>query len=136
MRRHPFYVHDVTAGNNIYAEPSGNPETGAVHPTYTLFEPAFPFQVKLNPEEEELDRYGYDRKREALVSFSTKILRDLNLEPKVGDRFDFIFASTLGSQVREHFEILEISPVDFQRQTLIPTQVVAAADRTHKAKKP
>ena len=136
MQKHPFYVIDQTAGTNIYGEPSGDPELAPIGPVYTLIEPSFPFHIKLDPEAEDLSRYGYDRTRDCLASFSTQILRSINLEPKVGDRFDFVFNSPTGNQVVEHFEIHEISPVDFMRNTLVPATLVAAADRTHKARKP
>ena len=92
-----------------------------------------PVQIKLDPEEEELSKYGYDKQREAIIWFCSKILRDRGLSPKVGDRIDFRFNNELGNEVVEHLIINEISPWDFQRQTTVPYQVTAAANRTHKA---
>ncbi len=90
-----------------------------------------PIHIKLEPEVELLDRYGYDRVRDALVYFCIPILDKVKLTPKVGDRLDFNFTST-GVSTIEHLEIHEISSVDFQRQTGVPYTLVAAADRTHK----
>ena len=136
FRKHPYYIVDQSIAKNIYGEPAGDPEVAEVSPVYTVADPLFPFQIKLNPEEEELNKFGYDRTRDALVIFSFQLMRSISIAPKVGDRFDFVFTNESDLQVVEHFEILEISPVDFQRQTKVPTQIVAAADRTYKSKKP
>jgi hypothetical protein len=127
--RHNYYVLDQAGTTlNIYGEPTNaGPVYGAAV--------NFPFHIKLDPEQELLDKYGYSRTREAVCWFNTSILTDLSVTPKVGDRFDFAY-TVRGQSVLEHFEILEISPWDFQRQTKVPYQITAAANRTHKAKKP
>jgi len=129
IQRHPLHILDQTQPKNIYGEPEGEP-------VYTTVDPPIPIHIKLDPEEEILEKYGYDRKREAMIWFCAKILRDRDIHPKDGDRVDFIFTNDAGQTVLEHLIINEISPVDFSRQSQNSYQVTAAANRTHKAKKP
>lgn len=129
VQRHPYYVLDQEVALNLYGEPEGEP-------SYRQITPDIPIQVKIDPEAEELNKYGYDRTRDALLSFSAKILRDSDLMPKVGDRLDYVFKDANGSEVIEHLELHEVSAADFSRQTLVSYQMTAAADRTHKAMKP
>ncbi len=112
---------------NLYGEP-------VVEPTYTVVSPQIPIHIKIDPEAEELEKYGYDRTRDAIIWFSAKILRDAGLSPKVGDRVNFTFTNEAGSTVLEQFEIHEASPVDFARQSKSHYHVGCAADRTHKTK--
>ncbi len=113
---------------NLYGEP-------VVEPSYVAVSPQIPIHIKLDPEVEELEKYGYDRKREAIIWFAAKILRDRSISVKVGDRVNFTFVNEIGATVVEQFEIHEISPVDFARQSKNHYHVSAAADRTHKAKR-
>jgi len=129
IQRHPLHILDQTKTKNIYGEPTEEP-------SYKTVSPSIPIHIKLNPEEEELNKYGYDRTRDAIAWFSKKILEDIGLSPKVGDRIDFTFQTELGATVVEHFEIHEISLEDFARQIGYAYQVTAAMDRTHKAKMP
>ena len=94
------------------------------------------FRSKLDPEEEELNRYGYDRTREVIILMSRKILYDNNLQPKVGDRIDFTYRNALGAVINEHLIINELSPVDFQRQLVDNYSFGAAGNRTHKLYQP
>lgn len=127
-----FLILDQTVAKNIY----GEPESLADEDAYSLLDPPIPIFIQLEPEEELLDRYGYDRKREALAWFSSKILRDRGILPKVGDRLECEYSDPLGNTIVEHFIINEISPTEFFRQNRNPLQYAAAIDRTHKAKKP
>ena len=127
IKSHPFHVLDQTKPLNIYGEPEEEP-------FYTTVDPPIPIHIKVDPEEEELARYGYDRTREAILWFSRKILTDRCLVPKVGDRVDFIYTVETGITVAEHLIINEISPMEFRAQTGYPFQISAAANRTHKAK--
>ena len=130
IARCPIHILNHAASNvNIYGEPSGDP-------VYDVTFEDVPVHIELDPEAEILDRYGYDRNRNALIAFSIKILRDLSLSPKVGDRIDFKYLNELDLQVTEHLIINEISPWDFVRQQKTPYQVIAAADRTHKLFEP
>lgn len=129
FQRHPYYVLDRTATLNIYGEPENEP-------IYTSVSHLFPFHIKLKPEEQELTRYGFDRTRDALIHFSSKIQRDRGVLPKIGDRFDFVWLNPLGQTVVDHFEILELSSHDFVRQVKVPYQLFGAASRTQKARKP
>lgn len=129
IQRHPLHILDQAASKNLYCEPEGEP-------SYTTVDPPIPIHIKLDPEEEILDKYGYDRIRDAVIWFSSKILRDRSIQPKVGDRVDFVYLNEAGGTVVEHLEIHEISSWDFARQAKIPYQITVAADRTHKSKKP
>lgn len=124
--RHAWYQLDQEVLLNIYGEPEAEP-------VYVKVIPDIPIQIKLDPEAEELNKYGYDRTREAVIWFCRKILRDRNLSPKDGDRIDFQFKTETGLTVIEHLIINEISPWDFQRQGSQFYQIQAAANRTHKA---
>lgn len=48
-----------------------------------------PLVVKLDPEQDLLDRFGLDEPVEALAVASQKVMRDTGIAPKIGDRFDF-----------------------------------------------
>lgn len=128
----------ATAEVSYYVVADGTWVVDTGGPLYTLFETpegypsSIPIHIKLDPETEELDKYGYDRKRDALLYFSVPILEEVGLSPKVGDRVDFDFTH-LGISIVEQFELHEVSPVDFQRQTEYSYTVVAAVDRTQKA---
>lgn len=129
--RHELHIlDDAGTVKNIYGEPALG-ETPQYTQTVTI-----PMHIKLDPEAEELDRFGYDRTREAVVWFSRKILKDLGIDPKVGDRIDFTYRSTLGSVINEHLIINEISLWDFQRQAKHFYQITAACNRTHKLYQP
>ncbi|MCG8435864.1 MAG: hypothetical protein MJA83_17715, partial [Gammaproteobacteria bacterium] len=117
-----FLILDQTTPKNIYGEPADL----AAENAYTLLDPPMPIFIQLDPEEELLDRYGYDRKREAVAWFSAKILRDRNIQPKVGDRIECEYSDALGGLVVEHFIINEISPTEFFRQSRNPYQYNAA----------
>ncbi len=132
IARHPFHVLDETVNKNIYGEPAALADENA----YTTLDPEIPIHIELDPEEEDLLKYGYDRQREAVFWFSSKIMRDRSISPKVGDRIDVAYKNPLGLTVLEQFIINEISFEDFQRQTLVPTMLGAAGNRTQKAKKP
>lgn len=128
IARFPLHILDQTQGTDLYGDPADEPVYSR---TIEL-----PIYVKLDPEEEELNKYGYDRTREFILWFSRKILHDLNIEPKVGDRVDFAYRSPTGDIINEHLIINEISPVDFQRQLIDHYSVTAAGNRTHKRYNP
>lgn len=50
---------------------------------------SMPLVVKVDPEQDLLDRFGLDEPVEALVVASQKVMRDSGIAPKIGDRFDF-----------------------------------------------
>jgi len=85
---------------------------------------SFPFVVMLNPSEQRLTKYGFDRARDAIVVMSAKILTDLGITPHIGDRFK-------DPQGNEH-EIQEMRPADFWQNSSVPLRWVGASDVTHK----
>ena len=126
ISRYTILVLDQTAAKNILGEPTAEPSYSETD--------AIPVHMKLDPEEEWLIKFGYDRTRDAACFFSSKILADASLSPKVGDRINFSFTNEAGGSVVEHFIIMEISPESFVRQKGYPFQVAAALKRTHKKK--
>lgn len=129
IARHKLHIlNHAATGADLYGDPDGEP---VYDQTVEL-----PVHVKLDPEEEELNRYGYDRNRDAILWFSRKIVRDLSIEPKVGDRLDFTYRTPSGSVVNEHLIITEISYADFQRQNSDYYQISASANRTERLYKP
>jgi hypothetical protein len=46
-----------------------------------------PFLLIMNPSEKQLEEYGIDKKVDAIVVFSTKVLSDASITPGDGDRF-------------------------------------------------
>lgn len=128
IARHRLFVLDQSAGTDLYGDP-------AAEPVYsTIVE--MPIHIKLDPEEEELIKYGYDRTREVVMWFSRKICYNLEIIPKVGDRVDFTFRNPLGGVVNEHFILNEFSSADYQRQLLDYYSFTAAGNRTHKRYQP
>ena len=47
-----------------------------------------PMVVKIDPEQDLLDRFGLDEPQEAVAIVSQKIARDLGIIPGIGDRFE------------------------------------------------
>lgn len=127
---HRLHILDQSAngGTDLYGDPAKEP---VYSQTYKL-----PMLIKLDPEEEELNKYGYDRTREFMIWFSRKICHDLGIVPKVGDRIDMTYRDPVGAIINEHIIINEISPVDFQRQLIDHYSILAAGNRTHKLYQP
>lgn len=130
LARHRLHVlnQGANGGADLYGDPKQEP---VYDKTFEL-----PMLIKVDPEEEELNKYGYDRSREFMIWFSRKILHDLDLAPKVGDRIDMTYRTPTGDVVNEHIIINEISPADFQRQLIDYYSLLAAGNRTHKRYKP
>jgi len=54
---------------------------------FVEFNQLVPFNVILNPTQKELTRWGISEKRTTVIVFNRKVLREINLTPKIGDRF-------------------------------------------------
>lgn len=129
LSRHPLHIlNQSQEGTDLYGDPKNEP---IYDKTVEM-----PMLVKLDPEETYLDKYGLDRKREAVIWFSRKICKDLNVLPKIGDRIDFTYRTPSGSVVNEHLILTQISPWDFQRQLVDHYNFIAGAERTHLKYKP
>lgn len=126
IARHTLLVVDQTVDKNIYGEPEAEP-------VYTESDP-FPIAIILDPDQETLDKFGYDTKREAIGVFCVPILTELDLEPKVGDRINFTFTDADGDTTVEQFIVNESSPASFLRQHGYPYQMSVGLDRTQKKK--
>jgi len=129
LAKHPLHIlNQSKEGTDLYGDPKNEP---IYDKTVEM-----PMLIKLDPEVEELNKYGYDRTREVVIWFSRKILHDLSVDPKVGDRIDYTYRTAINAVVNEHFIINEISPTDFQRNLIDNYSVVAAGNRTHKLYQP
>lgn len=131
--RHPFHILDQTITKNIYGEPATEAD---IDGAYTTLDPEIPIHIKLDPDEEYLEKYGYHRKRDMIAWFSSKILRDRGLNPKVGDRIDFRYTDSSGGATLEHFIITETSTTDFLRHNRVPYQLNVGCMRTQFKKQP
>ena len=130
IARHRYHILDQSAnsGTDLYGDPTKEPIYST---TITI-----PIYIKFDPEEEELDKYGYDRTREFMLWLSRRTARSNNLAPKVGDRIDVTYRTALGDVVNEHVIINEMSPADFQRQLIDHYSYAGAGNRTHKLYQP
>lgn len=128
LSKHRLMILDRTSGVDLYGDP-------ATEPVYSNIV-EMPMFIKLDPEETILNKYGMDRRREALIWFSRKICHKLEVTPTIGDRVDFTYRTPSGAVINEHLIINEISPWDFQRQLIDHYSFVSAADRTHKKYQP
>ena len=124
LSQHHLYILNTGSGTDLYGDPASEP----VYDSSVQM----PMLIKLDPEEQVLDKYGFDRKREAVIWMSRKICHDLGLVPKIGDRIDFTYRTAVGGIVNEHLILNEFSAKDFQRQLVDHYQYVGAADRTLK----
>ena len=79
--------------------------------------------VELEPEQDLLDKYGIDKPADALVIGSMKIFRDLAVEPKIGDSFDFN---------EWQFEIKTVKPGSWFSNAKAPIEWIMTADKKHR----
>lgn len=91
-----------------------------------------PVHVSLNPDEKELNQYGFDHPQDAIIVFSIAVLEDLSIDfhnplfgPKIGDRLDFYIRASLESQ----FELREVREWDFWGNTKAPLHLVCIAEK-------
>lgn len=92
---------------------------------YVEFPQLVPFQVKLEPTQKELDRWGIQEKRDARIVLSTQVCDDISLEPKIGDRFIFKYGSRF-----IHYEIVNLFNDGSISDSGIPLWWVGFANRT------
>jgi hypothetical protein len=98
--------------------------------TYTEFDRPLPFLAKLNPTEQELQRWGLQEKRDCLVTISIELFNEFGLyEPKIGDRFIYPYDVRFGIR-NIHYEISELWPGDQVGDSAIAIHWLGAAKRT------
>jgi len=81
-----------------------------------------PLVMILEPEQDILDRFGLDEPQEALALASQKIMRDMGVLPKIGDRFDFN---------EWQFEIKTCKPGSWFSNAKAPCEWVFTLDKVH-----
>jgi hypothetical protein len=88
----PFYYYaieplDLQTGDiNVYGEVDyASPVKSIQYRAGALVN----LMVKLEPTQNELNKFGLDFPQEAMVTASQKLMRDFSIRPRIGDRFDF-----------------------------------------------
>jgi hypothetical protein len=81
-----------------------------------------PMMVRLDPEQDLLDKFGIDEPQESLITLSRKHMEGLGITPKIGDRFDLN---------NFQFEFKTMKPGSWFSTTLVPCEYIATADKTH-----
>jgi hypothetical protein len=72
---------------------------------YTEHDQLVPFQIKLEPTQKELDQWGIQEKRDARILMSTHLCDNINLVPKIGDRFVYKYGGRdIHYEVKNLFE--------------------------------
>jgi len=99
---------------------------------YVAFEQLVPFLVKLNPTEKILEKWGITEKRDCMIEISYQLCREIDLEPKIGDRFILPYGdrTVTGSTARNiHYEIKNLFEADQLGDSGIPLHLVGFAQR-------
>lgn len=93
---------------------------------YTEFPQLIPFLVKLDPPQDELDKWGIKETRDALIVMSIELCEQLGITPKIGDRFIHPYGAR-----DVHYEVKEIKEVDqLNNNGLYPFHYVGGAGKT------
>jgi hypothetical protein len=93
---------------------------------YSAFEQLVPFMVKLNPTKKELDKWGISEQRDAKVELSIGLCTEINLTPKIGDRF--ILPYGIGDR-NITYEVKNLYEADQLGDSGIPLHFVGFAQR-------
>jgi hypothetical protein len=97
---------------------------------YNEFERPLPFLARLNPTEQELQRWGLQEKRDCLVVISIELWNQMGMyDPKIGDRFIYPYDVRFGIR-NIHYEISELWPGDQIGDSMIAIHWLGAAKRT------
>ena len=123
MARYPYHVlkslaeqpHETNIYNEIDYEDSL--ELAEYHDPVHM-----PLVVVLEPEQDLLDRFGLDEPMEALAVASQKIMRDMGINPKIGDRFDYN---------EWQFEIKTCKPGSWFSNAKAPCEWIFTMDKVH-----
>jgi len=92
---------------------------------YTEFDQLVPFLVKLNPTEKTLEKWGLNEKRDAMVEISAELCDEIDLSPKIGDRFIYPYDD------RDiHYEIKNLFEANQNADSGITLHYVGFAMRT------
>lgn len=92
---------------------------------YTEWDYKVPVMVKLQPTQKELDRWGIQERRDAMIVLSIRVCEDIELTPKIGDRFIHPYGSRdIHYEVKNLFEDMQLT------NTAVPINYVGFAMRT------
>lgn len=100
---------------------------------YTELAQPVPLLVKLNPTQKELDKWGIDEKRDAVLVFSIGLLEEIGLTPKIGDRFIYDYGQPDGGAASPrviHYEIKNLFEADDHADSGWPLHYIGFATRT------
>jgi len=92
---------------------------------YVEFKQLVSFVVKLDPPSDDLTKWGIEEKRDALVILSIELCNDMNLVPKIGDRFVYEYEDR-----NIHYEMKEIKLMDQLGDSGVPLHYVGGAMKT------
>lgn len=93
---------------------------------YTLFDQNVPFLTKLSPTKKELEKWGITEVRDCKVIFSIQVCDELNIVPKIGDRF--ILPYGIGTR-NIQYEIKNLYETDQLSDSGIPFHLEGFAQR-------
>jgi hypothetical protein len=124
--RRPYYVLIQDDELNIYAEPIRR----MVRYNDAVL---IPFRLRLEPTEDELNKWGMDEKRDAMATFCRYLMEtEYDVEPKIGDRFGHRFLHPGGTTVEEQFEIKDVKRTDGWRDSGYYLRYVCFASKVHR----
>lgn len=95
---------------------------------YTAMVVPVPFQLKLDPSEQDLKKWGMESKSkpiDALIKLSILLCDRIGFVPKVGDRFDNEYNS-----VTQQYEVLTLIKRDQAADSSIPIHYIGSATKT------
>jgi hypothetical protein len=94
------------------------------------FEQLVPFLVKLNPTEKALEKWGIDERRDCMIEMSAEVLAEINLQPKIGDRFIYPYSAVNGESRNIHYEVRNLFEADQLGDSTVPFHYIGFAMRT------
>lgn len=92
---------------------------------YSEFKQLVPFYCKLQPPVEELNKYGIQEKRDALVIISIEVCDKIGLSPKIGDRFVYQYEDR-----NIHYEMKDMMMQDQLGDSGVVLHYIGGANRT------
>jgi hypothetical protein len=98
------------------------------HEKYTAYAQLIPFQLRLDPSDKILKKYGLEQKDkavDAMFKMSIMVCEEYGLTPKVGDRFNYNYGTVV-----QQYEVLSIIKRDQLADTGIPLHYIGVATKT------
>lgn len=119
---YPYYVLQTAQVANLNTYGEHDYEDSVTQQELYDDDVGVPMMVRLDPEQDLLDKFGIDEPQESLITLSRKIMDDLGFEPKIGDRFDFN---------NWQFEFTTMKPGSWFSNTQVPCEFIATAAKVH-----